>query len=52
MDQREVSITIPIDQIPFVMRAIGYYPSEQEVGISCDKSHDGHVIILVATRLV
>lgn len=31
MDTREVSVTIPISEIPFVMRAMGHYPSEQEV---------------------
>ena len=31
MDTRKVGVTIPINQIPFVMRAIGFYPSEQEV---------------------
>ena len=33
MDTRKVAVTIPINQIPFVMRAIGFYPSEQEVCI-------------------
>lgn len=28
---REVSLTIPIEEIANVMRAIGFYPSEQEV---------------------
>jgi WD40 repeat protein/Ca2+-binding EF-hand superfamily protein len=31
MEKREVLITIPLSEIPFVMRALGYYPSEQEV---------------------
>lgn len=31
MNTREVSTTVPIDQIPYIMRAIGFYPSEQEV---------------------
>ena len=31
MDTREVSTTVPIEQIPYIMRAIGFYPSEQEV---------------------
>ena len=31
MDTHKVGVTIPINQIPFVMRAIGFYPSEQEV---------------------
>ena len=31
MATREVSTHIPIEQIPCVMRAIGFYPSEQEV---------------------
>lgn len=30
-EDREVSTCVNVDQIPFVMRAIGYYPSEQEV---------------------
>ena len=28
---RQISTHIPLEQIPFVMRAIGFYPSEQEV---------------------
>ena len=31
MNTREVSTTVPIGQIPYIMRAIGFYPSEQEV---------------------
>ena len=31
VETRSTSLTIPLVQIPFVMRAIGYYPSEQEV---------------------
>lgn len=30
-ETREVSTVIPLDQIPFLMRALGFYPSEQEV---------------------
>ena len=30
-DQREVSTTVSISEIPFIMRALGYYPTEQEV---------------------
>ena len=30
-DTREVSTAVPIEQIPYIMRAIGFYPSEQEV---------------------
>lgn len=30
-DTRKVSTTVPIDQIPDLMRALGFYPSEQEV---------------------
>ena len=30
---REVSLTIPTEEIPYVMRAIGFYPSEKEVYI-------------------
>ncbi|XP_018655297.1 putative wd-repeat protein [Schistosoma mansoni] len=31
MDERKTSFTIPITGIPFVMRAIGFYPTEAEV---------------------
>ena len=31
-EEREISTTIPISEIPFIMRALGYYPTEQEVG--------------------
>lgn len=30
-EMREVSTVIPLEQIPFVMRALGFYPSEQEI---------------------
>ncbi|XP_030847310.1 cilia- and flagella-associated protein 251 isoform X2 [Strongylocentrotus purpuratus] len=30
-DTRQVSTLIPLSEIPFVMRAMGHYPSEQEV---------------------
>lgn len=30
-EKREVSTVIPLDQIPFLMRALGFYPSEQEI---------------------
>ncbi|XP_033628136.1 cilia- and flagella-associated protein 251-like isoform X2 [Asterias rubens] len=30
-DSRQVSIKIPLTEIPFVMRAMGHYPSEQEI---------------------
>lgn len=30
-DRREIKATIPLSEIPFVMRALGYYPTEQEV---------------------
>ena len=30
-ETREVTDTIAVSEIPFVMRALGYYPTEQEV---------------------
>ncbi|XP_056390908.1 cilia- and flagella-associated protein 251 [Hyla sarda] len=31
METRQVSTHIPLKEVPFVMRALGYYPTEQEV---------------------
>ncbi|XP_044146425.1 cilia- and flagella-associated protein 251 [Bufo gargarizans] len=31
MENRQVSTHIPLKEVPFVMRALGYYPTEQEV---------------------
>lgn len=31
MSSREVSVKIPLAEVPFVMRAMGFYPSEQEI---------------------
>ncbi|XP_060105340.1 cilia- and flagella-associated protein 251 [Heteronotia binoei] len=31
MEPREVSTHIPLEQIPFVMRAMGFYPSEEQI---------------------
>ncbi|KAE8635160.1 hypothetical protein XENTR_v10002531 [Xenopus tropicalis] len=31
METRQVSTHIPLKEVPFIMRALGYYPSEQEV---------------------
>nr|CAH8857556.1 unnamed protein product [Trichobilharzia regenti] len=31
LDKRETSLTIPITEIPYVMRAIGFYPTETEI---------------------
>jgi len=39
MDTREVSTTVPIEQIPYIMRAIGFYPSEQEVRVHLPSSY-------------
>lgn len=40
-DRREIKAKIPLSEIPFVMRALGYYPTEQEVRllIRSDLSH-------------
>ena len=31
MTTRKVSTHIPLTEVPFVMRAMGFYPSEKEV---------------------
>lgn len=31
-DTRKVSTKVPLAQVPYIMRALGFYPSEQEVG--------------------
>ncbi|XP_069611603.1 cilia- and flagella-associated protein 251 [Ranitomeya imitator] len=31
METRQVSTRIPLKEVPFIMRALGYYPTEQEV---------------------
>ena len=31
METRDVSTKISLSEVPFVMRAMGFYPSEQEV---------------------
>ncbi|XP_075034087.1 cilia- and flagella-associated protein 251 isoform X2 [Mixophyes fleayi] len=31
METRQVSTNIPLKEVPFIMRALGYYPTEQEV---------------------
>ena len=33
METREVSTKVLLDQVPSIMRAIGFYPTEQEVSI-------------------
>ena len=34
METRDVSTKISLSEVPFVMRAMGFYPSEQEVNKS------------------
>ena len=48
MNTREVSTTVPIGQIPYIMRAIGFYPSEQEVWYLLI----GSVVLVVYTMLL
>lgn len=31
MEVRSVSTEVPLDEIPFIMRALGFYPTEQEI---------------------
>ncbi len=30
-DRRQVTAKVPLNEIPFIMRALGFYPTEQEV---------------------
>lgn len=30
-DTRQVSTKVPLGQVPYIMRALGFYPTEQEV---------------------
>ena len=39
METRQVSTRVPLTEIPFVMRAMGFYPSEQEVSDGLDLTH-------------
>ncbi len=32
--EREVSCTVPVEQLPDIMRAVGYYPSEEQVRLA------------------
>ena len=31
METRKTSTRVPLSQVPFLMRALGYYPTEQEI---------------------
>ena len=31
-ESRKVSTKVPLTQVPYIMRALGFYPTEQEVG--------------------
>ena len=31
-ESRKVSTKVPLIQVPYIMRALGFYPTEQEVG--------------------
>lgn len=33
-DTRQVSIKVPLTQVPYIMRALGFYPTEQEVRLT------------------
>jgi hypothetical protein len=32
-DERIIKLTIPLSEIPFMMRGLGFYPTEQEVNM-------------------
>ena len=34
-DTRQVSTKVPLAQVPYIMRALGFYPTEQEVCYYC-----------------
>ena len=56
MDERSVSRTIALTEVPSVMRAMGFYPSEQEVfwtsfaEHACSQVPDVYIFVLHAVR--
>lgn len=44
METRKVSEHICLSELPFVMRAIGFYPSEEKVGTKKTRAAMGPVI--------
>lgn len=44
METRKVSEHICLSELPFVMRAVGFYPSEEKVGGTKTRAAVGHVI--------
>ena len=45
MDSLKTSLAIPLEQTPFVMRAIGFYPSELEVVYACLCVSDDWIVL-------
>lgn len=50
METRQVSEHICLSELPFVMRAIGFYPSEEKVGRAPARSELGWAIYIKRLR--